>query len=119
MLSAVKPASALRTAVTAAAIAACVWAGTASASAAHHYSVHHIVHVLGLEEQHLAPFVVTYHTPDGCDVAAIMNTREQVHVYLKAGDEILTNRTQTVGIKVDFDPPRCIRRFRRGLAKLP
>jgi hypothetical protein len=114
----VKLGSALRTAVIVA-IAASAWISPSSAGAARHYSLRHVVAVLDLVTQHLAPHIDTYHTRDGCEIDAIMTTREQIHVYVNAGDEVLTNPGHTVGIKVVDAPARCVRELRRGLKKLP
>jgi hypothetical protein len=61
---------------------------------------------------------ISYTSPDGCQVAVILDSPNAVNTYASAGDTVVTNPSASAGVKVVGGPPGCLDTLARDLKAL-
>jgi len=61
---------------------------------------------------------LSYTSPDGCQVAVILDSQSAVDTYAMAGDTVVTNPSGTAGVKVVGSTPACLESLAKDLETL-
>lgn len=61
---------------------------------------------------------LSYTSPEGCQVAVILDSANAVNTYASAGDTVVTNPSGTAGVKVVGSTPECLQSLAEDLQAL-
>ena len=71
-----------------------------------------------IDAAQLTPDGIGYTTPEGCEVAVVFTTKQEVDLYADAGDTVATNPDGTAGYKIVGADPSCLSDGEERLAEL-
>ena len=50
---------------------------------------------------------ISYTNPEGCEVAVVLTSPDEIDLYASAGDTVVTNSSGTAGVKLVNASPEC------------
>lgn len=61
---------------------------------------------------------LSYQTPNGCEVSAVLTSKQTVDMYVKAGSSVVATPDGSAGVELHTDTPACRSEIAKGLKSL-